>query len=136
MFGKGNKSCSRKKQGTYIMDVGRFAKAYVAQKRVDYQLMGKDYDKPDALDYLECTAQQYNDNYVSCVYPLFFNRELLMADLCRIHLVIFSFLVASSIICYSQQHKFLVVSFLHYSVSVLCQAWLQQFWWIETPHLH
>jgi len=63
MYGKGNKSCARKKDSTYIMDVGKFAKAYVAQKQIDYKLVGNDYGDVDALDYLECTAVEYNDVY-------------------------------------------------------------------------
>lgn len=65
LYGKGHKTCLKKKEGTYIMDVGKFAKAYVAQKQVDYKLQGNNYGMPDALDYVECTAVEYNDNYVS-----------------------------------------------------------------------
>lgn len=46
------------------MDAGKFAKAYVAQKQVDNKLAGNDYDAPEALDYLECTAVEYKDVYV------------------------------------------------------------------------
>lgn len=65
MYGKGHNSCSKKKEDTYIMDVGKFAKAYVGQKQVDYKYMGNNYGNPDALDYVTCTAVQYNDAYVS-----------------------------------------------------------------------
>lgn len=65
LFGKGNKQCAKKKEGTYIMDVGHFAKAYTAQKQIDYKLMGNDYGGADALDYAACTAVEYNDSYVS-----------------------------------------------------------------------
>lgn len=63
LFGKGHNQCRKKKEGTYLMDVGKFAKAYVAQKQIDYKLVGNDYDAPDALDYVECTAVEYNDAY-------------------------------------------------------------------------
>ena len=65
MYGKGNKQCAKKKEGTYIMDVGKFARAYVGQKQIDYQLQGNDYGGADALDYTDCTAVEYNDAYVS-----------------------------------------------------------------------
>lgn len=63
MYGKNNKQCAKKLEATYIMDVGQFALAYVAQKQIDYGLMGNDYGGADALDYTECTAVQYNDIY-------------------------------------------------------------------------
>mmetsp|Transcript_31311 Transcript_31311/g.53467 ORF Transcript_31311/g.53467 Transcript_31311/m.53467 type:complete len:380 (+) Transcript_31311:60-1199(+) len=63
LYGKGHNQCSKKKEGTYLMDVGYFAKAYVAQKQVDYKLAGNDYGGVDALDYVECTAVEYNDAY-------------------------------------------------------------------------
>jgi len=63
LFGKGHNQCRKKKEGTYLMDVGQFAKAYVGQKQVDYSLVGDEYDLPDALDYKECTAVEYNDIY-------------------------------------------------------------------------
>jgi len=63
LFGKGHKQCTKKQEGTYLMDTGQFAKAYVAQKQVDYSLAGNDYDTPEALDYMECTAVEYNDIY-------------------------------------------------------------------------
>lgn len=63
LYGKGNKQCLKKREGTYIMDVGQFSKAYVAQKQVDYALVGNDYGGVDALDYMECTAVEYNDVY-------------------------------------------------------------------------
>ena len=65
LYGKGNNQCAKKKEGTYLMDVGAFAKAYTAQKQVDYQLVGNDYGNPEALDYVDCTAVEYNDAYVS-----------------------------------------------------------------------
>lgn len=63
MYGAGNKQCAKKREGTYIMDVGQFALAYVAQKQIDYKLAGNDYGGADALDYVQCTAVEYNDNY-------------------------------------------------------------------------
>ena len=47
------------------MDVGKFAKAYVGQMQVNYAQIGNNYGGPDALDYVECTAVEYNDKYVS-----------------------------------------------------------------------
>ena len=47
------------------MDVGQFALAYTAQQQIDDSLMGNDYGRVDALDYVECTAVEYNDIYVS-----------------------------------------------------------------------
>ena len=47
------------------MEVGKFAKAYVGQMQVNYAQIGNNYGGPDALDYVECTAVEYNDNYVS-----------------------------------------------------------------------
>eukprot|EP00956_Cyclotella_meneghiniana_P042350 scaffold248426_cov79-Cyclotella_meneghiniana.AAC.3 len=43
------------------MEVGQFARAYVAQKSVDYELAGKDYGDIDGLDYVDCTGVYYND---------------------------------------------------------------------------
>lgn len=63
LFGKGHNGCQKKNQGSYYMDVGEFAKAYSKQKEVDYELKGYDYDEPEALDYLDCTAVEYNDVY-------------------------------------------------------------------------
>ena len=58
------------------MDTGQFAKAYVAQKQVDYSLAGNDYDTPEALDYMECTAVEYNDIYVSLSEYFTFARDM------------------------------------------------------------
>lgn len=63
MYGKGHKQCAKKREGTFLMDVGKFAKAYVAQKQIDYKLAGNDYGGADALDYTECTEVAYNDVY-------------------------------------------------------------------------
>jgi len=63
MFGKNNNQCARRGQGYYTMDVGQFSRAYVAQRQVDYNLKGNNYGNPDAMDYLECTAVEYNDSY-------------------------------------------------------------------------
>lgn len=64
LYGKGHNQCVKKQEGTYIMDAGRFARAYVAQKQIDYGLTGQgEYGAPEALDYLECTAVEYNDVY-------------------------------------------------------------------------
>lgn len=70
MYGKGHNSCTKKKEDTYIMDVGKFAKAYVGQKQLDYKYMGNNYGNPDALNYLTCTAVAYNDAYVSISWLL------------------------------------------------------------------
>ena len=70
MYGAGTKQCAKKREGTYIMDVGQFALAYVAQKQIDYKLAGNDYGGADALDYVQCTAVEYNDNYVSRIRHL------------------------------------------------------------------
>ena len=71
MYGKNNKNCARARQGTYVMEVGKFSKAYVAQKKVDYELQGNDYGDPEALNYVECTQVQNNDNYVGRLVILF-----------------------------------------------------------------
>lgn len=63
MYGKGNKQCAKKREGTYLMDVGQFALSYVAQRQIDYKLAGNDYGGADALDYAECTMVEYNDAY-------------------------------------------------------------------------
>ncbi|KAL3765822.1 hypothetical protein ACHAWU_002617 [Discostella pseudostelligera] len=63
MYGKGHNSCTKKKEDTYLMEVGKFAKAYVGQKQLDYKYMGNNYGNPDALNYLTCTAVAYNDAY-------------------------------------------------------------------------
>lgn len=65
MYKPNNNSCKRKSMGTYIMDVDKFARAYVAQKQQDYNLYGKDYGNVDALDYTGCTQVYYNDALVS-----------------------------------------------------------------------
>lgn len=65
MFGKNNNQCARHGQGYFTMDVGQFARSYVAQRQIDYNYQGNEYGNPDALDYLECTAVEYNDAYVS-----------------------------------------------------------------------
>ena len=82
MYGKGNKSCAKKREATYIMDVGKFALAYVAQKQIDYKLAGNDYGGADALDYVACTAVEYNDVYVS--FRFGFVLILLQDCLCSI----------------------------------------------------
>jgi len=63
IYGKGNNQCAKKKEDTYIMDVGKFSRAYVAQKQIDYKLQGNKYGNPGSMDYLECTLVQYNDAY-------------------------------------------------------------------------
>ena len=68
LYGKGHNTCTKKKENTYIMDVGKFAKAYVAQKQVDYNYLGNNYGNPDTLNYLTCTAVLYNDIYVSVLW--------------------------------------------------------------------
>ena len=65
LYRPNNNSCKRRREGMYIMEVGKFARAYVAQKKEDYDLYGKDYGDADALDYLECTEVYYNDVVVS-----------------------------------------------------------------------
>ena len=50
------------------MDVGAFSRAYVAQKQIDYYLVGKEYGGVDALDYAECTEVDYNDVAVSVYF--------------------------------------------------------------------
>jgi hypothetical protein len=65
IYGKGNNQCAKKKEDTYIMDVGQFSRAYVAQKQIDYNLQGNKYGNPGSMDYLECTQVQYNDAYES-----------------------------------------------------------------------
>ena len=72
LYGKGNNKCAKKKEDTYIMDVGQFARAYVAQRQIDYKLQGGNYGNPGSLNYLDCTAVQYNDAYVSTVGALAF----------------------------------------------------------------
>ena len=64
MYGKGNTMCAKKKEGTYIMYLGKFALAYVAQKQIAHKLVGNNYGGADALDYVECTALEYNDVYM------------------------------------------------------------------------
>jgi hypothetical protein len=49
------------------MEVGQFARAYVAQKEQDYKLYGKDFGDVDALDYVGCTKVYHNDDLVSAV---------------------------------------------------------------------
>lgn len=64
------------------MEVGQFARAYVAQKSVDYELAGKDYGDIDGLDYVDCTGVYYNDvqvreqmkEWMSCVSLMHFFR--------------------------------------------------------------
>lgn len=68
LYGKGNKQCVKKKEGTYLMDVGAFSRAYVAQKQIDYYLVGNEYGGVDALDYAECTEVDYNDVAVSVYF--------------------------------------------------------------------
>jgi hypothetical protein len=66
LYKPNNKSCSKRRSGTYIMDVGQFARAYVAQKEQDYEIYyKKNYGKVDSLDYTTCTEVYYNDNPVS-----------------------------------------------------------------------
>ncbi len=79
------------------MDVGKFAKAYVAQKKIDYKYMGKDYGDADALDYVDCTYVEYNGNSVS--------------------ILIFSCLVGDSIF-----HLITVSLFQLFKLTVLCKA--------------
>lgn len=72
LYGKGNNKCAKRKEDTYIMDVGQFARAYVAQKQIDYKFQGGNYGKPGSMNYLDCTAVVYNDVYVSTVGALAF----------------------------------------------------------------
>jgi hypothetical protein len=83
LYGKGNNQCGKKKEDTYIMDVGQFSRAYVAQRQIDYKLQGNKYGNPGSMDYLECTAVQYGDALVSNVGALFktFNLHLLFLSL-------------------------------------------------------
>ncbi|KAL3798998.1 hypothetical protein HJC23_005137 [Cyclotella cryptica] len=62
LYKPNNNSCKKKLEGTYIMEVGKFARAYVAQKEQDYKLYGKDYGDITGLDYVDCTEVYYNDN--------------------------------------------------------------------------
>ena len=70
LYGKGNNQCAKRKEDTYIMDVGQFSRAYVAQRQIDYKLQGNNYGNPGSMDYLECTAVQYGDALVSSVGAL------------------------------------------------------------------
>ena len=65
LYGKNNNQCAKRSQGYFTMDVGQFARAYVAQRQIDYNLKGNNFGNPDAMDYLECTAVEYNGSYVS-----------------------------------------------------------------------
>ncbi|KAL7504655.1 hypothetical protein ACHAXN_004559 [Cyclotella atomus] len=62
LYKPNNNSCKRKQIGTYTMEVGQFARAYVAQKEQDYKLYGKDFGDVDALDYVGCTKVYHNDD--------------------------------------------------------------------------
>jgi hypothetical protein len=70
LYGKGNNQCAKKKEDTYIMDVGQFSRAYVAQRQIDYKLQGNKYGNPGSMDYLECTAVEYGDALVSTAEAL------------------------------------------------------------------
>jgi len=61
LYAAGHNQCQKKQEGTYLMDVGDFSKAYVAQQYTNYYLMGNDFDVPEAIAYAECTAVYYND---------------------------------------------------------------------------
>ena len=65
LYAAGHNQCQKKQEGTYLMDVGDFSKAYVAQQYTNYYLMGNDFDVPEAIAYAECTAVYYNDVQVS-----------------------------------------------------------------------
>lgn len=65
LYKPNNNSCKKKREGTYIMEVGKFARAYVAQKEQEYTLSGKDYGDITALNYVDCTEVDYNGNQVS-----------------------------------------------------------------------
>jgi hypothetical protein len=60
------------------MEVGKFARAYVAQKEQDYKLYGKDFGDVDALDYVGCTEVYHNDVVVRdvCMYYVLLGRML------------------------------------------------------------
>ena len=62
-----NNSCKRRREGVYYMEVGQFARAYVAQKQRDYKIYGKDYGDVDALDYVGCKAVYYKDVLVRII---------------------------------------------------------------------
>lgn len=65
------------------MDVGKFAKAYVGQKQIDYKYMGNNYGNPDALNYVTCTAVQYNDAYVSFLSCI--DVAVVVLSICHCH---------------------------------------------------
>ena len=65
LYKPNNNSCKKKREGTYIMEVGKFARAYVAQKEQEYKLYGKDYGDVTGLTYEDCTEVYYNGNQVS-----------------------------------------------------------------------
>ena len=86
LYKPNNNSCKRRRDGLYTMEVGQFARAYVAQKTVDYNMAGKDYGDIDGLDYVECTGVYYNDVQVRepnertdylCVSPCYFVSSVL-----------------------------------------------------------
>lgn len=72
LYGKGHQQCTKKSDGTYLMPVGQFAKAYQAQMQIDYNLKGADYEAPDALAYTDCTQFAYNDDTYVSLFLLFF----------------------------------------------------------------
>lgn len=68
LYSDGNNNCAKGSQGKATADVRTFVKAYTKQLHEDAEVGGYDYDKPDYLDYLECTGYQVNDDDASYVY--------------------------------------------------------------------
>uniref|UniRef100_A0A7S4J7G4 Uncharacterized protein n=1 Tax=Odontella aurita TaxID=265563 RepID=A0A7S4J7G4_9STRA len=62
MYQENNNQCAKGSTGKYSTDVRTFVKAYTKQLHEDAEVLGYDYDKPDYLDYLDCTAFAINDD--------------------------------------------------------------------------
>ena len=102
------------------MDVGKFAKAYVGQMQVNYAQIGNNYGGPDALDYVECTAVEYNDKYVS--FLVLIHVVILYMCMLKILNLIFSL---------SPNYNPLSIIINSFRSQVLCQTCMLQPGWIK-----
>lgn len=62
MFEGGHNSCARSSVGTYYATVSDYVKAYTRQREDDAEYGDDDYEVPDEIDYLQCTAVDQDDD--------------------------------------------------------------------------
>jgi hypothetical protein len=58
VYEHGYKQCTDSAIGTYISSVSNFMQGYMNQKDQDAEDQGQDFERPDASQYIYCTAYQ------------------------------------------------------------------------------